>query len=216
MEFIYEYGLFLAQAITFVAAILIVVSAVVSIGMRQKAGLQEGHIEIRDLNDKYDHIGAAIREVVDDPGALKVQRKADRKADKVKAKAAKKKRKGAVAAKTDERRNRLYVLGFDGDIRASAVSNLREEISVILTMATERDEVVVKLDSGGGMVHSYGLASSQLDRLRESLTLCLPDCWPRAGAVCRLAEAWLEHNKPLPAAQAQPMYIRDKVAEKPA
>ena len=168
MEFIYEYGLFLAQAVTFIAAILIVVSAVVSMGMRQKAGRQEGHIEIRDLNDKYHHIGAAIREVVDDPGALKVQKKADKKSDKAKAKAAKKKRKGAVDTQTDERRNRLYVLNFDGDMRASATENLREEISAVLPQVEEGDEVLVKVESPGGLVHSYGLAASQLQRIRSA------------------------------------------------
>jgi tRNA A37 threonylcarbamoyladenosine modification protein TsaB len=44
----------------------------------------------------------------------------------------------------------------------------------------------------------------------------MPDCWPRAGAVSRLAARWLENNKPLPAEQAQPVYIRNQVAIKPA
>ena len=56
----------------------------------------------------------------------------------------------------------------------------------------------------------------ELEVLGTRLAVCMPDCWPRAGAVCRLAGAWLDHNSPLPAAQAQPVYIRDKVAEKPA
>jgi len=55
----------------------------------------------------------------------------------------------------------------------------------------------------------------ELDLLGAKLAICMPDCWPRAGAVCRLAAAWLEEHSPLPAAQAQPVYIRDKVAEKP-
>lgn len=56
----------------------------------------------------------------------------------------------------------------------------------------------------------------ELAQLGQGLALCMPDCWPRADAVCRLARGWLEDNKPLPAALAQPVYIRDKVAEKPA
>jgi tRNA threonylcarbamoyladenosine biosynthesis protein TsaB len=55
-----------------------------------------------------------------------------------------------------------------------------------------------------------------LDELGAGLGVCLPECWPRAGSISRLAEAWLGHNRPLPAAQAQPVYIRDKVAEKSA
>jgi tRNA threonylcarbamoyladenosine biosynthesis protein TsaB len=57
---------------------------------------------------------------------------------------------------------------------------------------------------------------TELDELGTELGMCLPGCWPRAGAISRLAEAWLIHNSPLPAALAQPVYIRDKVAEKSA
>nr|GFA29209.1 hypothetical protein [Tanacetum cinerariifolium] len=42
--------------------------------------------------------------------------------------------------------------------------------------ATPKDEVVLRLESGGGMVHSYGLASSQLARIRQAgipLTICI-------------------------------------------
>lgn len=64
-------------------------------------------------------------------------------------------------------KKRIYVLNFHGDIRASAVSSLREEITAILTVATENDEVFVRLESGGGVVHGYGLGASQLMRVRE-------------------------------------------------
>ena len=70
----------------------------------------------------------------------------------------------------------VFVLKFNGNVSASAVANLREEITAILTQATDNDEVVVKLESSGGMVHSYGLASSQLDRLRKQgipITICV-------------------------------------------
>ena len=42
-------------------------------------------------------------------------------------------------------------------------------------MATPRDEVIVRLESPGGMVHAYGLASSQLPRIKNQkipLTIC--------------------------------------------
>ncbi len=55
----------------------------------------------------------------------------------------------------------------------------------------------------------------ELDKLAGKLELFLADCWPRAGAISRLAARWLENNKPLPAAQAQPVYIRNQVAIKP-
>lgn len=68
------------------------------------------------------------------------------------------------------------MLNFKGDMRAAAVSNLREEITAVLSQATQDDEIVIRLESAGGMVHSYGLASSQLDRIVKKgipLTVCV-------------------------------------------
>ncbi len=61
----------------------------------------------------------------------------------------------------------LYVLEFDGDVHAEEVKNLREEVSALLHIAKPEDEVLVKLTSPGGAVNSYGLAASQLVRIRE-------------------------------------------------
>lgn len=72
---------------------------------------------------------------------------------------------------------KIYVLDFKGDMAASAVKNLREEITLILATAKAgRDRVVVRLESPGGMVHGYGLAAAQLVRLRDAgfhLTICV-------------------------------------------
>ncbi len=72
---------------------------------------------------------------------------------------------------------KVYVLDFKGDTAASAVENLREEITLILATAKAgRDRVIVRLESPGGMVHSYGLAAAQLVRLRDAgfnLTICV-------------------------------------------
>lgn len=73
-------------------------------------------------------------------------------------------------------RPRVFVLDFDGDVKASEVSCLRREITAILSQAQPNDEVVVRLESGGGMVHAYGLASSQLQRIKDqgiNLTICV-------------------------------------------
>lgn len=73
-------------------------------------------------------------------------------------------------------KSKVFVLNFNGNISAEAVEHLREEITAILTLASSNDEVLLKLESPGGMVHSYGLASSQLDRLRKKnvpLTVCV-------------------------------------------
>ena len=72
---------------------------------------------------------------------------------------------------------KVYILDFKGDIQASAVENLREEITLILATAKAgRDQVVVRIESPGGMVHGYGLAAAQLVRLRDAgfhLTICV-------------------------------------------
>lgn len=70
----------------------------------------------------------------------------------------------------------IFVLDFDGDIKASAVAHLREEISTVIATAKAGDEVVLRLESGGGQVNAYGLAAAQLARLKEanlSLTICV-------------------------------------------
>ena len=96
---------------------------------------------------------------------LKEKEKKDKKAEKEKAKADKK------AAKSDddtaEHKSHVFVVDFNGSIDAKEVASLREEVSAILSVAKSEDEVFVRLESGGGMVHGYGLASSQLDRIRQ-------------------------------------------------
>ncbi len=168
MEFIYEYGLFLAQAITFVAAVLILVVGILSLGVRQRADNQGGQIELLNLNEKYRHIGETFRDVIDEPEAVKAHKKSVKKDEKAKAKVAKKQYKKGVDVAVAERRKRLYVLSFDGDVKASATENLREEISAVLPQIESGDEVLVKLESPGGMVHSYGLAASQLQRIKNA------------------------------------------------
>lgn len=72
---------------------------------------------------------------------------------------------------------KVFVIDFKGDMQASAVENLREEVTLVLATAKAgRDRVVVRLESPGGMVHGYGLAAAQLVRLRDAgfhLTICV-------------------------------------------
>lgn len=82
-------------------------------------------------------------------------------------KAKKKQEKQDRKKNTQEQRKRLFVLDFDGDMSASEVEFLRHEISAVLTVAKPEDEILLRLESPGGMVHSYGLASSQLQRIRS-------------------------------------------------
>ncbi|MEZ5567242.1 MAG: protease SohB [Halioglobus sp.] len=168
MEFLYEYALFLARAITVVAAVLVIVAGLVAIGSRQRAVQHEGHIEIRKVNERYRAMGDALRSAVDDPADVKARQKAEKKAEKQLARAGKKSRRKGADTPGETRRKRLYVMDFDGDLRASATDSLREEISVVLSQAGEGDEVLLRVESPGGLVHGYGLAASQLRRIRDA------------------------------------------------
>ena len=158
MEFLTDYGLFLAKAITIVAAVLFVVIGIIAAGSRGKRE-SEGELDVTLLNDKYDELEQTLKSVVLDEDELKQEKKELKK----KQKEEKKKKK----EDDEERKKRVYVIHFDGDVKASAVSSLREEITAILTMAETDDEVVLCLESPGGMVHTYGLASSQLTRITK-------------------------------------------------
>ncbi len=162
MEFIIEYGLFLAKAVTVLVAIAVVLALIANSKNRPDS---DGHIEVTKVNEKLDDYTETIKSAVLDSAALKLENKLKKKREKAR------KRKDK-SAKTElepgaERRKRLYVLNFDGDIKASAGNNLREEITAVLGLAEPQDEVLVRLESGGGMVHSYGLAASQLSRIKE-------------------------------------------------
>lgn len=183
MEFLTDYGLFLAKTVTFVAAIVVIITIAVSVGGRNKKS-DKGHIEVTKLNEKFDHLRDSLRDAMLDDEEYKEFEKSEKK--RLKDEKAQKKKAAKEASKTksdaspsepvDAEKKRIFVLDFYGDIKASEVESLREEISTVLTLAKPTDEVVVKVESGGGMVHSYGLASSQLARITNKnipLTVCV-------------------------------------------
>lgn len=159
MEFLSEYGLFLAKSVTFLVVLLMAVAGVLALSGKGRKE-PKGHIEVEHLNDRYNDMEEVIKSAVLSEDELKKELKAIKKNDKEKLKAEK------LAGKKEQKK-RVYVLSFEGDMKASAVANLREEVTALLTMATASDEVVVKLESPGGMVHSYGLAASQLARIKK-------------------------------------------------
>jgi serine protease SohB len=180
LEFFANYGLFLAKTITALIAIGLLLSLIANAKQKMRDTSERGHIEITKLNQQYEQVSEAMMLAVLDESEQKAMLKQRQKEKKKQTKASKKEaKKNAVQAQDNagaEQKSRVFVIKFDGNISASAVTNLREEISAVLSQATSDDEVVVKLESAGGMVHSYGLASSQLDRLRKEnipLTVCV-------------------------------------------
>ncbi len=165
MEFLADYASFLAKSVTVVLAIVAVLLALAVLRARGR-GPSTGHLQVLKLNEFYQGLRDRLEQSLLDKDQLKAHRKAKAKAEKTE----------KASKKAGDPKPRVYVLDFDGDIRASAVEHLRHEVTALLSLATAQDEVVVRLESGGGMVHSYGLASSQLARIRQAgvpLTICV-------------------------------------------
>ncbi|GJL74537.1 protease SohB [Nitrosomonas sp.] len=155
-EFLINYGLFLAKTATIVAAIAVVTVFFAFMASKKQAGKKE-FIQIRRLNNKYDDMAMMMNASMLHKEGFKQYLKDEKE----------KLKEIVKSIKNGSQKKRIYVLNFYGDIRATAVSSLREEITAILTVATENDEVFVRLESGGGVVHGYGLGASQLMRIRE-------------------------------------------------
>lgn len=154
MEFLFVYGLFLAKAITIVVAIVVVVGFIVGMAAKQKQ--TSGNLEFESLSEHFDDIKSQAQHVLLDKDQLKKVEKEE-----------KKKQKKKSAKKSEDKKSNMFVLNFDGSMNAQEVEQLREEITAVLCVAKKDDEVLVNVESGGGVVHGYGLAASQLQRIKD-------------------------------------------------
>lgn len=188
MEYLIQYGMFLAKAATIVVAIVIVFGAISASGNRQRKSGKKGQIKVTHLNEHFDDMKDTLRHTVLEKDQLKQIHKSEKKQAKLESKEQAKIEKEAAKKPgsevqglstqqdTPQRKKRVYVMTFTGNIAADEVTSLREEITAILTLAEPNDEVVLRLESPGGMVHAYGLASSQLLRIKAKqipLTICV-------------------------------------------
>lgn len=147
MNFLSEYGLFTLETFTFVFAILLLASGLASLGKKNKEGLT-----ISSLDKEFE--------------AIKKQMSKETHQKKIENKKNKHKKEKPCR----------FVLNFKGDIAATQVEQLRQEVTAVLAIATKKDEVVVRLESPGGSVNGYGLAAAQLQRIRDKhipLTVCI-------------------------------------------
>lgn len=157
MEFLSELGLFTAKLILIAGAVLILIAFAMQSSNR---GRQRAQLEIEKLNRRFRSYRRQLQGHVLNKKEFKSLLKGEKKARK----------------SEEQKPSRLFVVDFDGDIRASGVESLREEVTAILSVAKPGDEVVVRLDSGGGLVTHYGLAASQLMRFKSHqvrLTVCV-------------------------------------------
>jgi serine protease SohB len=177
LEFLTEFGLFIAKTVTLVVALIVIVSVITSAAQKERGDSgEDGELRVRKLNDKYRKLREHLQSKLRSDSERKRWQKLLKKEEKAKQKEEKARQKKAGDEKP-EQSPRVFVLDFDGDIKASDTDPLRRSITAVLSIADpEKDEVVVRLESGGGMVHSYGLAAAQLDRIRAkgiSLTACV-------------------------------------------
>lgn len=152
MEILLEVAAFAGKVVFVTAALIAILIIIANLIVRLRPAKEQ--IEVENLNERFQSFSSAIREATSSDKQLKVERKAREKQEK-------------QVRKEGRVRPKIFVLNFDGDLRASQVELLRDEITAVLGAATPGDEVVVRLESTGGMVHSYGLAAAQLLRLRE-------------------------------------------------
>ena len=150
LEIFLEYGLFLLKVITILISVIVLISFIAA---SKKSSSSEG-LEIENLNDKYKGLSDSLNKAVMEKDEWKKKQKAQKAT-------AKKNKKRKI------RKPKAYILDFIGDIKASAVPSLREEVTAILDIAKRNDQIVLRLDNHGGVVHEHGLAASQLARIRQ-------------------------------------------------
>ena len=153
-EFFFSYGLFIAKVVTGLIAFVFVVAIVG--GSRKKDDGPE--LKVTNLNEKYKSLKMTLLESVLDKKQYKQHLKEQNKDLK-------------KQTKQDKNKNpkpKLFVLDFEGDIKASQVETMRDEITAMLSIAEPQDEVLITLDNSGGIVHEHGLAASQLTRIKDA------------------------------------------------
>lgn len=158
MDYLLQLGLFAGKSALIVICIVIVLIVFFGLLLRQKS---IHHLEIENLNEKHRDLSNLLKSQVLNKQEAKVEKKEAKKIAK---------------QMTETSTPKAFVLDFEGDIRATAVNCLREEITTILKVAKSGDEVIVRLESSGGMVHGYGLAAAQLQRVKDAriaLTVCV-------------------------------------------
>lgn len=160
MEQLLEIAAFAGKALIIVVAIATILVLFFSLMMKAK---QVPQLVVENMNDRWKSYSDLLKQLAWVPKKWKDEAKAEKK-------------KLKKEKKVTEKKN-IYVIDFVGDIKASAVEQLRDEVTTVLATANpQTDEVVVKVESPGGQVHSYGLAASQLVRIKDAkipLTICV-------------------------------------------
>ena len=148
MEFLIDYAMFFAKVMTIVLILCLPLIAMMFL-KKDSVPRDEKKLSVKRINDRLEALSLTIYKESLDPNAFK------------------KKQKSIRNQKRDNTKSKSYLINFDGDIKASAVTQLRDEITAILRVAREDDTVLLRLESAGGTLHGYGLAASQLERIKN-------------------------------------------------
>ena len=135
MDFLYEYGLFLVKFGTVIGGVAVIAFFVTMLRMRSRVE-QDGHLEVKHINQKFDHAKLMLEAATLPKGSFKKIRESNIRRNR--------KRPKNQMARIE---SVFFVINFKGDVRADEVASLREEISAILTTAGNGDEVLVILES---------------------------------------------------------------------
>jgi len=159
METLSQLGLFFGQTLIIVVAIIAIILTMAAVALKGKS---HRAFEVEILNEKFDEQKEALQELILNEDEFKKIKKALKAAEKEK-------------AKTPQQN--AYLIDFlKGDVEASAVDHLKEEVSTIINVAKKNEEVILRVESPGGVVHGYGLAAAQILRLRNAglkVTVCV-------------------------------------------
>ncbi|MDO4625823.1 MAG: protease SohB [Pasteurellaceae bacterium] len=162
-ELLVGYGIFILELLTILLAIAAIVALIAVLKQRKS---NQGELQLTDLSEQYEENVQKLHDFHLSEEELKAQHKAEKKAEKAKSKQEKMRLKKGEAI-TETSKPSLYVIDFKGDIMASQTAALSQELNAILAVAKPEDEVLLRLESPGGVVHGYGLAASQLARLKQ-------------------------------------------------
>lgn len=155
LSYLLPVGLSVVSFFVKTAIIVLGLLLILSATMKEKV---DNKIVVKDINRRFRGYRLALQSALLNKKALKKEIK-DQEKD----------------AKLFDR-PRTFVTQFKGDMRASAVEDFRETVTAILSVATPKDEVVIDLESPGGVVHGYGLAASQIQRIKDAgipLVICV-------------------------------------------
>lgn len=149
--------IFVMKLVLLILALVMGLALFLSLLAKAKLNAKTEQIQAKSLLDEYNQRYLSLLKSIRSKKVFQAEEQLLRKAKKDRLK------------KVDiSQQQRLYVLDFEGDIKASATEALAQSITTLLAVAGKNDVILVRLTSTGGMVPHYGLAAAQLARVKAA------------------------------------------------